>query len=44
MVVARENTRMVSEATLFRAAAGSIMSPKEGGKQFKDLVAALLGN
>ncbi|WP_310311216.1 hypothetical protein [Sphingopyxis sp. BE249] len=39
----RVNDRMASEATLFRAAAVSVVSPKEGGGIFRKMVSALLG-
>jgi hypothetical protein len=43
IVVKRVNDRMASEATLLQAAAGSVVSPKEGGNVFKKMVNALLG-
>lgn len=39
-MIERENNRMVSEAMLLQAAAGSIMS-KEGGDHFKTMIADL---
>jgi hypothetical protein len=34
---------MASEATLLQAAAASVLSPKDGGSYFKNLLGKLLG-
>lgn len=34
---------MATEATLIHSAAAAILSPKEGGKTFRELVKALMG-
>jgi hypothetical protein len=38
LVIEQENSRMATEATLTYAAAAAVMSPKEGGEAFRQLI------